>query len=451
MEQKIELTAERKELFSLSHGIALSAKVYGELEREKFELALHKTFLKYPVLTGRICFSDTGERLLTAADDRKITPLYYPYAEVTYIEKHIEKEERIPFELEKGPLCKVLVFLGEGRSVFLLIASSLLVDGSSLQTVMESIIYYLNHEEEEPEKPESIVSWKHLSTDVKLRLGELFKINRINRMWKKKSHEFSKEEYWYHYGRYHKEHKTPVLIKEIYSRSTSSLLKNCEERDVHVEAALLTAFLAVMNTFDRTHTGKEIPIHCGIDLRQAVIIKSASKVGKFDALCTLKKQYTQGLSFWDNVKMTDEYLTQRFQNKKQTLKSLLLSQKLDGLLLESLPFQAYGGFDTEAGKLALELFGEDNRERGVGLYSIKEVDYDQKEAFTIDSLDLIPPASLYNDLTIGAIIVNGKLRLCIRYDKSHYSEHLVEDMVRAAVNYMWNRSENKQIRKPLAF
>ena len=92
MEQRIELTAERKELFSLSHGVCLTAKVYGMLTREKFTLAFRKVLKRYPVLNSRIDFSKEGTRTLVAVEDKEIEPLYIPYGEVNYIEKQIEKE-----------------------------------------------------------------------------------------------------------------------------------------------------------------------------------------------------------------------------------------------------------------------------------------------------------------------------------------------------------------------
>ena len=451
MEQRIELTAERKELFSLSHGVCLTAKVYGMLTREKFTLAFRKVLKRYPVLNSRIDFSKEGTRTLVAVEDKEIEPLYYPYGEVNYIEKQIEKEERIPFQLETGPLFKAVVFKGEERSVVLLFASTLIMDLLSMKMVVEELVKQLNDgESKEEEKPIPMVSLKEgLMGDKRLKLMQNMKVNHLNRGWKKEGHEFTKEEYLYHYGVYHKMHKTPVVLKEIHHRSTNSLLANCEEKNVSVEAALLTAFLAAMNGVDRGHAGKEIPIHYSINLREELILPVTNVIGKLDTMTVLKRQYETGKNFWDNVQEMESYLRGCLKNKQQRLRNLMLSMKCDGGLLEGLEMQLYGGYSYEQIEKTLELFEEGRKGRGIGLYSIREVQYEKEQEFYIDSMNMIPPANLFDDLTIGAIIVNGHLRLSIRYDKNHYSERMVEDMIQTAVNYMWNRSEHHQTKKIL--
>ncbi|MDO5294965.1 MAG: hypothetical protein Q4F05_19695 [bacterium] len=441
MENRIPIVTERGHLFSINGSISMTAKIHGTVTKEGVNKALEKVVMKHQIVTSTVVREKSGEAFYQINSSKPIEPIFYPYGEVNHLTAYIQKEEGIPFDLENGPLIRLIVFKGEDRSSIVLIGHSILSDAKGYQSFLEELVYYMNHEQEQPQsmEPQTMANKIILPKVSSLKLRTRFQVNALNREWKRASHMFSSMDYEDLFIRLRKSHKEPIIIKEINTKSTSCLINNCEERKVSVTATIMTAFLAVMHNFDRFHRGKDVRAEVMEDLRDDLVIPKPPVIANLSGKIYLMREYAQGLSFWDNVKVVDNYLKEK-EKPKHKFETTTLTRELDGTLLESIPFSAYGGYDQAASKKAAHLFYEGEKEKGLGIENLGVVNYKKDQNLYIDSLCYIPAASLGNDLTVGAVTVNGSLILCIRYDKVHYSERIVEDMVRAAVNYMWNRT-----------
>ncbi|MDO5521076.1 MAG: condensation domain-containing protein [bacterium] len=441
MENRIPIVTERGHLFSINSSISMTAKIHGTITKEMVSKALEKVIIRHQILTSTIVREKSGEAFYQINTSKPIEPSYFPYGEINHLAAYIQKEEGVPFDLENGPLLRLIVFKGEDRSAIVLIGHSVLSDGKGYQCFLEELVYYMNQEHEQPEAVEVQTMSQRIALPKvsSLKLATKLQLNALNREWKRAPHMFSNMDYIELFERFRKTHKAPIIIKEINAKSTGCLLHNCEERNVSVTATIMTAFFAVMHNFDRFHRGKDVRAEVTVDLRDNLVITKPPVIANLSGNVYLMREYAQGLSFWDNVKVVDNYLKEK-KKPKHKLESTILAKELSGTLLESIPFSAYGGYEQPVSKKAAHLFYQGEKEKGLGIENLGVINYDQEQDVYIDSLCLIPSASLGNDLTVGAVTVNGCLSLCIRYDKVHYSERIVEDMVRAAVNYMWNRT-----------
>ncbi len=438
MENRIQIVMERGHLFSINDNVSMAARIHGRITKEIVSQALEKVIRKYPIFTSTIKREENQQAFYQLYSAKRVEPVYYPYGEANHLEAYLQKEEETAFDHVNGPLLRMIVFKGEERSLFVIIGSLMLSDAKGYQQFLEELVYYMNHSEEEPEPilPRLIGNGIDLPVESSLRLKDKFTINALNREWKKSAHTFSENEYKELFTRYKRTHKKPVIMKEINVKSTKSLFAYCEERHVSVTATIITAFLAVMYNFDRFHRNNEVRTEVMLNHRKK---EESATIAPLSSQVMLLKKYSQGLSFWDNVEVVHGYLKEK-EKDKYRYEKLAKMKALDGTLLESIPFAAYGEYENAASKKAAHLFYEGEKEKGLGVENLGETVYKKEEEFYIDLMYFIPTAKFTEDLSVGAVTVNEKLMLCIRYDKVHYSERIIEDMVRSAVNYMWNRS-----------
>lgn len=294
---------ERMYLWSPYSDVSMATRIKGNISEEKLRGALDIVLQMHPLAGAKIVFDDDYNAWFST--DNVIKP-FFKTVNMTYDTQWLEelqREIRIPFNPETGPLIRFVLVHSETVSDLVVICNHSICDGMSIVYLIRDLLdIYTNPEQEiKVINPVDIRDFLPKGGfSLQSVMMKLFMAN-ANRKWEKNPYYFDhkdavavQEAYWERY-------KFNTALLELEPSETKSLLKQCRDNGVSIGSAVITAFIAAHEDTVGPFVKNQKQLWVPFDMRR----HTTTSIGDVFGLCIgaprFSYTYNSKKAFWENA------------------------------------------------------------------------------------------------------------------------------------------------------
>ncbi len=271
--------------------------------------ALAKIQKKHPLLQSRISEDKSGIPYFVM--DGSVGPIPIRIAERHAGDDWIKESKRewnVPFDLEKGPLIRIVWMQSDSATDILMTFHHCICNGSSCLLLMQEILALLDEPgtnighyshfitpeeilaENRPDKrTERVIKWK-------TRIAGAFICCRAALILKKKPGVCRDKDY--------------LINWKLDKSQSTAIIQACRQRNITVNTALCAAFITA---FHAVKGKKRYPkLTCPVDIRRFLPVDKREELFSFGLAITLSLQ-DQGKDFWDNAAALQQDAAEKMQ------------------------------------------------------------------------------------------------------------------------------------------
>lgn len=298
---------------------------------------------------------------------------------------------------EEG-LLKVYFYPKEQGMTVLFVAHHLLTDGRGLlELAQEFADAYVGEKNPDYAEEHLIESIEDLPEKSNLSGISKMLVRQANAQWKKENHTVSYEQYRSFAIEYGEKHPVEYKTYEADAEAVTQMKQLCKENGFTMNDLLMA------HLYIETGTSKII---IASDIRDCLKKYRKGALGNYaTALGIVCKTRTGDVV--KKAKEVHELVQKCRKNNRKWMLVLACYFEVDPTLLDAAAISALGGFDSKAGRFVGESMFGFAQPRSYSITNLGRV-----ENGNIRSILFIPPASPAAKLTLGAVTLNGTLRLC---------------------------------------
>lgn len=247
-----------------SKNIAFTVKIHGTFTPHHLRQALNKVQARHPLLTAAIVEDEQGAPWFA-------TPACVPEIPLRIADRHTdegwmqvaEAECGLPFNLQQGPLMRVVWLQGQGVSELMLVCHHCICDGASLVTLLREILLLLDQPHMEIGRYESFSTLHDLVPGYREANKRLRRRGRLMTLLLRLILFFAATRREIPWGR-------PYILRwELSQAETAALIARCRNEQVTLHAALCLAFLDVFPPQQRGRQRRR-KIFCPVNIRRYI-------------------------------------------------------------------------------------------------------------------------------------------------------------------------------------
>lgn len=421
-----------REYFRTPNNIALIATFKGKINDNNLRNVLDKITKIHPLTGVRVVIDSDQDAWFT---DEGVAPI--PLKVITRRSEGqsidiVEKEHKIPFDFNKGPLIRFILLKSEKASDIIIIGQHSICDGMSLIILLQDVMSLLNNPESKIKTAGAVFPTSNnfsIPFIVKLRLLKNKVImSRINKKWNNQPVIFDDEDYQNVHDAYFQKFKYKIINLNLSHEETSNLIVKCHENQVTVNSALSVALLAGKQDVKGKTVQENANVQIAVNLRNQLKKPVRNVFGFLASGIKIEFEYLPNITFWDNVRLFHQKVIKELEARK-ALKNLM-GYNTSPTLTDAINFAMYGkwvsgGFsryekiskfienNNEAVKISRRLVTTTPVLMMSNLGQIKNLE--TPNDLQLDRLYFITSSSPYLDLVAGLITANGKLTLTLSY------------------------------------
>jgi NRPS condensation-like uncharacterized protein len=367
---------------------------------------------RHPHLTSLIATDEQGIRYFK--DGGAVALEFYPAGAIDWFAWY-RKEDAEPFDVEQGPMVKLLIITGEAQTDLVLFAAHILGDGTAWLNVMRDLFAALDGTMPSGvlEMPQSIRLKGSLFLPVRLYLS--YHTRRFNRFWRQNPRIFTAEEHRDFMRRYHAQHPTELRFVELSSEALLALRKASKAAGVTINTAVAITFFRAL----QTHTDERVRIGVSADFRYDIRQDLSLHMGN----------YVTGFMIEDTAAENIPRKLQRIlssRTKRHEVVAFL--EKLDSTLIEAGMHSAYDGFDNQVARTLANVMKSSSDCRSFGISNLGRQSFPGL-SFEVEEFWHVVPLSTLYDLNIGLVTLDNTMRMCVRYDTSAFNEDEADALI----------------------
>jgi hypothetical protein len=367
---------------------------------------------RHPHLTSLIATDEQGIRYFQ--DGGTVALEFYPAGAIDWFSWYL-KEDAESFDIEHGPLVKLLIITGETQTDLVLFAAHILGDGTAWLNVMRDLFAALDGTMPSGvlEMPRSIRLKGSLFLPLRLYLS--YHTRRFNRFWRQNPRIFTAEEHRDFLRRYHAQHPTELRFVELSGEALLALRNACKAAGVTINTAVAITFFRALQTYKDERVRIGVSADFRHDIRQPLSLHMGNFVTGFMIEDTAAENIPRKLH---------RILTSR--TKRHEVVAFL--ERLDSTLIEAGMHSAYDGFRNETAQRLANVMKSSSDCRSFGISNLGQQSFSNL-SFEVEELWNVVPLSTLYDLNIGLVTLDNTMRICVRYAKSALSEEEADALI----------------------
>jgi NRPS condensation-like uncharacterized protein len=376
---------------------------------------------RHPHLTSLIATDEQGRRYFK--DGGTVALEFYPAGAIDWFSWYL-REDAEPFDIEHGPMVKLLIITGETQTDLVLFAAHILGDGTAWLNVTRDLFAGLggNMPSGVLEMPQSIRLKGSLFLPVRLYLS--YHTRRFNRFWRQNPRIFTAEEHRDFLRRYHAQHPTELRFIELDSDTLLALRKACKTAGVTINTAVAITFFRALQTQGDERVRVGVSADFRYDIRQDLSLHMGNFVTGFMIEDTAAENIPRKLQ---------RILTSR--TKRHEVVAFL--ERLDSTLIEAGMHSAYDGFHNEVSQKLADVMKSSSDCRSFGISNLGRQSFPNL-GFEVEEFWHVVPLSTIYDLNIGLVTLDDTMRMCVRYATSALSENEADALINHVVTALKN-------------
>lgn len=414
--------------------IKMIVRLESSVDRYMLERAVEKVCRKHPFLRSRIVLRDDGTAYFTTDGAQEMRlKVRQKTSDDDYV-KVIEEEDRIPFEMDKGRLARIILLESETRPDIVVYAHHIICDGLSLMYMIRHLMEFLADPSKNIEVTEPISYAKQLLEAYPPNFLKRFMMKRINSKWAKRKVIFGEDDLL-------KLHKKVHPDKHVYvafsMQDTTTLRDRCRAEGVTINSAIITAILTAKRQIPELVERRD-EIGFAVNARDRLPVHPGEACGFYATGVILKQEFEESKSFWDNARAVHQHSQETLQDDKALFERRTMILTLDPTLIDALLFSVLGDFEDPLIKKFEKAYAEGTSVGAVltnlgGAHIPK-----QYGPYMLDTVIFSPPGSVGGVLAMGASGIVGKLEITIPYREHLLSTELINRFTEAFITTLNN-------------
>ena len=246
-------TFERGHLFMPGYNVSMVARVKGNFTETALRSAIHKIQRRHPLIGVHIEFDDNHQVWFTSRNTPDIPLKVYPKTSDNAWMKACFEENKIPFQLNTGPLLRVIWVKDTTVSELILLGQHAICDGKSLVYLMRDLLTYLSDSTTSVEVLDYLPTIEKAFNLEKIRLNFILRriITKLTKLWKHNEILFTLEDFKplqdvFNEGKYQ------IITHELRPEETKELLQKSREHNVTINSVLYSALLSAQLEIEGT-------------------------------------------------------------------------------------------------------------------------------------------------------------------------------------------------------
>ena len=312
---------ERAFLFTPGCNVSIVARIAGNVSEHELLRAMDTVRRIHPLVGAKIVF-DERHNAWFSNDNVPALPLRVTKmtSDTQWFEE-IQYEQRVPFELEKGPLIRFILLHSPEVSDLIVMCNHSICDGMALANLVRDILIYYA----DPERRITVLNPPDIMKLIPKKSGfslsailtQLFVYN-ANRKWKKSPHYFFQADYAAITRAYWEKMKCGAVLIELDNQESQIFLEKCRKEGVTVGSAVTAACIAAHNDILDPFTKNLKLVSVPFDLRR----HATTSVGDVFCLCvgapSFPYTYDVKKTFWENAAVLHQEVHKRVEKLDST-------------------------------------------------------------------------------------------------------------------------------------
>lgn len=409
--------------------VIMMARFSGVVSSNALEKALEKARGKYPLLNSRILQDSDGniEFLIDYTQDYPVF-IHAKKTESDWIELGWN-EQKIPFDMENGPLIKFLLLNDADTCDLVIICHHCICDGLSLAYLAKDIAFFLDNPDTDiqPFPVPPTLSLDNLSVNVPRGItGRLTGILALflNRSWSRDKVVFIEQDYHNLYKEYWREKDIGLIAFNLSKDITAKLIEKCHTEQVTVNSALTTAFSLAQNDLQGNSQSYLKKALLAISIRRLYKNPPGENFGLL-AVGNEIRLPSEKDGFWSVAKNFDTAMRKMLSEPKKFLSMITPLDAVDPTLLDAIYFSETCGLQTKAAvrlkNIVLSKTGKPKRSLDITNLGVVKANSDN-----LRTIYFLPILSTNYEKTFGIVTINGEINMVMMHDRALIDSGIAE-------------------------
>lgn len=239
---------ERNLLWGPGSSVAVAARIIGDVSEMDLKWALDAVRRVHPLMGAKVIFDDQHDAWFSTDSVPETIFRTVPRTSDAQWFDEIQREHRVPFEIEIGPLIRFVLVYSSPVSELIAFAQHSICDGVALANLIRDILIFYAEPAKEMKVIEPPLSTIYLQSDEgssssSKPIGS-DAINNLNLQWRQRPHYFSQADFIEVHKAYWKKMQHKIVLLQLEPEETSVLVGKCRENGVTIISATTAAFIA---------------------------------------------------------------------------------------------------------------------------------------------------------------------------------------------------------------
>ena len=327
---------------------------------------------------------------------------------------HALQAQKEPFDLDTGPLARILLVQEEHHAVVILICHHTICDGRSLVGLLRDLLRHLGAAPSPVEEavPPPSVTAEHFSSAASPGTIERLALRSVNRRWRRCRVEYDSDDY----QRLHRDYWASgphVLTGGLSAERTRRLAEECRRAGITVHTALCAVFLMASEEVSETHGADRRRISMAADLRPYMIEDPGQGLGLCASGFSVDTHVRPHRPFWREAQGLHRRI-QRALASSRSLYGILALNELDPSLIDALQFGMHGVVANRLVAKLLRTMRFDRVRFGLGMTNLGRVRFPSAcGAHEVRDVVFQPPIFPNLEKVLGVLTTEGGMRFTL--------------------------------------
>ena len=338
-------------------------------------------------------------------------------------------EQKIPFDLQEGPLIKFLLICSADTSDLVIISHHCICDGLSMVYLVKDIAMYLDDPGMKVQAlplPPAICKENLAASSSADFIGALTKLlaYSLNRAWNKTKVLFSGNDYEKLYSDYWKRKNIGLLTVNLSKDMTDALIEKCRVVHVTVNSALTTAFSLAQYDLQGNRRRYLKKALLAISIRHLFTDPPGDNFGLLAIGNEIDLPCGKG-GFWRIADRFHAKTKEMLANPRKALSLMAPLDYIEPTLFDAIYFVESGALNNKAARLfksiVLSKTGKPKRSLDItNLGIVKDC------SASLKTIYFVPILSSNYEKTIGIVTFGGEMNIVLMFDHSVIEQGMME-------------------------
>ncbi len=297
--------AERNLLWGPNCSVAVAARIVGDISEKDLIRALGAVRRIHPLLGAKVIFDDQHDAWFSTDNVPETILRIVPRTSDAQWFDEIQREHRVPFEIEIGPLIRFVLVYSSPVSELIAFAQHSICDGVALSNLIRDILIFYAEPAKEMKVIEPPLSTSYLQpnegpSSSSQPIGS-DAINNLNLQWRQRPHYFSQADFIEVYKAYWKRMQHNIALLQLEPEETSILVAKCREKGVTIISVTTAAFIAAYQDVIGPFPADQNIVAIPYDLRRRLPENVRDAFCFFVGASAFPISYDQKKDLWENA------------------------------------------------------------------------------------------------------------------------------------------------------
>jgi len=330
-------------------------------------------------------------------------------------------------------LVKICVIDNGDKTEIIVLGHHIIGDGIGYLNLAKDILLALDNKlDVTPE----ITPIKNLGKGNSLLLLSRLYVYKLNSIWRKNRISFSEKDYCEFFEQYRKKYIPKKYFNSVDEAGLKRIIEKCKKNNFTVNELILSAFSNALIEVTDKYLDKKIRIGVVANIRNELETKPNNCMGNYITGVSVKVKYKPENSFLKNTKNVSRILRRQLRSYRKRFLAINFLSAIDGDLLETIAYAAYGNHLLPISKEIGNLIGEGKGKKRLGISNLGQHEFSGYDSVKLLDMQFISPTFAANILSVSIITVNNKLNVCLLYNEIEIKDDTAEKIYKKAIDLL---------------